>query len=489
MKAYILNGDEQQQKLLVQANISFLDLYRNATFTFMRDPIYDPYDLTDVEPRNEFYQRRTDPKRVKEIAAYIRRTVLYQYEGERVATLFPTAMLVAASLEDISYKVGDTVDIDMNTLNENSIYIVDGQHRLMGMIALFEELQKQAYSEENRYLLEYLKRFMFNCTIMLNFDLWEQAQVFADVNFNQKKVDKSLYYTIYGMKYSDNPADYKQNYIYIAHSLVRFMNTYSLSPLKGMVMMVGNQPGYTKALMSQACLAESLMTNIYSRRGIWYVDQHQLIEKPNYRYMSVELLSFYTCIRDVFPDMWPTNTEHRSILLKTTGIWAMNKLMAYLHKYKMSDDLQAKLRNAQKNELLQEYADFVKPILQKLVPMQDSLFSLSGNFARTGGKGLAKQLFDRMIDIIDNEQDTDDMLVSEEKIDIIGERIGVKIYKTVDGYYYFTLSDYFQNSDQMSPYIPGGGAIDTSIERIRKRLEDYKKQVHDDARKVRNNNF
>lgn len=491
MNAYILGGNESQQKLLIQANIPFIDLYRYATFTFMRDPINDPYEIVDKVPHNEFYQRRTDPKRVKEIARFIRISVAKQFSGDGVATLFPTAMLVAASVDDTNFRIGETVNLEMNVLNENSLYIVDGQHRLMGMISLYEELEGSLMKgREDEYLLNFLKGYVFNCTLLLNFDLWEQAQVFADVNFNQKKVDKSLYYTIYGMQYSTNPADCNRNYIYIAHNLVKFMNTHPLSPLKGTIMMLGNKSGYTKALMSQACLAEALMTNIYSPRGIWYVDAAHVVDDPDYRYMSVELLSFYTCVKSVLYEMWPQNGTHRSILLKTTGIWVLNKIMAYLHKFKMGATLKQLLKEADKSESLKAYEDFAKPFLKKLVPHQVRLFGLNGNYSGTGGKGLARQLFDEIEPILndDNTLQTD-ILLSEEQIDVNGEHVGVKIYKSGDGYYYFTLSHYYQNKDQIDPYIPGSGAIDTTLEGLRFKLNLYKSQVDKDARKVENKRF
>ena len=490
MKAFVLNGNESQQKLLIQANIPFMELYKNATFTFMRDPINDPYEIIDKVPHNEFYQRRTDPKRVKEIARYIRKSVMNQYGGYGVATLFPTAMLVAASVEDTDFKVGETVNLDMDALNENSLYIVDGQHRLMGMKMLYEELTNSVMrSKEEDYLLRFMQDYVFNCTILLNFDLWEQAQVFADVNFNQKKVDKSLYYTIYGMQYSTNPADCNRNYIYIAHNLVKFMNTYPLSPLRGMIMMVGNKPGYTKALMSQACLAEALMNNIYSPRGIWYVDASRVVAKPSYRYMSVELLSFFMCIRNVFEDLWPKNGTHRSILLKTTGVWALNKIMAYLHKYKMNDDLKRQMLEADSSESLEAYEDFAKPYLEKLLPHQERLFGLKGSYSGTGGKGLAKQLFDEIVKYLDNEDKKGDELVAEEQIEINGSHVRVKLFKSNDGFYFFTLSHYFQNKDQIDPYIPGSGAIDSTIEGLRFKLNQYKNQVQPEAKMIENGRF
>jgi hypothetical protein len=166
--------------------------------------------------------------------------------------------------------------------------------------------------------------------------------------------------------------------------------------------------------------------------------------------------------------------------------------MAYLHKYKMSEELRTLLRQTDKNELLKEYEAFAKPYLDKLVPHQKRLFGLqkdNGAYSGTGGKGLAKQLFDEIVEIIDSEEISGDVFIAEEKIEINGEPVGVKFYKTGDGYYFFTLSHYFQNKDQMDPYIPGSGAIDGSMERLRFKLNLYRKQVQADARKVENKRY
>ena len=64
----------------------------------------------------------------------------------------------------------------------------------IGRKSLKEEYPKLT----NELVLDYIKQFEFNCTILLGFDKWEQGKVFADVNFNQKPVNKSLYYDIFG---------------------------------------------------------------------------------------------------------------------------------------------------------------------------------------------------------------------------------------------------------------------------------------------------
>ena len=151
--------------------------------------------------------------------------------------------------------------------------------------------------------------------------------------------------------------------------------------------------GTGKGFISQAFLGEALMPHIRSPRGIWYVDPHILTEKPNYRFMAVELLSYFAAVKAVLIDYWPKNNIHQSILCKTTGIGAMIRLMAFLHQTKMPQELKEDLLKTDKTAVHPQYTEFVMPLLMKLLPEAKDLFSLKGIYAGTGGKGLEHQLF------------------------------------------------------------------------------------------------
>lgn len=490
INAFVLSGDVSSQKLVLQVNIPFVDLNKYATFTFMQDPTDDPYNES-VESRNEFYQRRTDKTRVREIKNFIKSSVLRQLSGEMVATLFPTAVLLSTHIDDTSFELHKSYPIQSNVFFSNDLYIVDGQHRLMAMCELYAEYSRMLFrTDEDDAILNYLKSYMFNCTLLLNFDMWEQAMVFADVNFKQKKVDKSLYYTIYGMNYSSNPADYNRNYIYIAHNLVKFMNTYELSPLKGKIMMLGPHQSNSRGFISQACLAEELMKNIYSPRGIWYVNPTDMQTPPNYKSMAVELLSFYVAVRSCFINVWPVDAnQHETILMKTTGVGAMLNLMTYIHTSKLPDDIKKQMKESATPSVCNEYIGFVKPILQKIAEHQYDLFTSSGNYTGTGGKGLVKQLFQRMKDIIEGEEEPVYTLIGTDTVKINNIDVDVKYYRDEDGMYSFILSHYFKNSYQMAPYRPGSGSIAESMEHLKFKLKLYIDQVDTDATFVVNPNF
>lgn len=395
----VLSGDERSQKLVVQACIPFLDLSSHSAFSYMKDPNENPYksDLTDdAAEKNSEYQRRIDNSRISKIKAFIRSSILDEENGCRAVAVFPTAMILSYVDENTKYQVGDTVPLNL----PYEVYIVDGQHRLYAMKRLYEDvcgvsLFDTKQDKENRIVKDYIENYKFNCTILLNFDLWEQSQVFVEVNFNQRKVSKSLYYNIYGMFYNENYANDPRNYIYVAHMLVKHMNNSEDSPLRGKIKMLGSGVG----LVSQSCFAESLIKNMSSRMAIWRIETEISSGKPSYKYMAVELKAFYQEVASMFADQWPKDNEHRSIICKTTGVSAMIRLMGYIHQNILTGKLQQSLREAPQ-EAADEYKNVLRDELQKLYYERHRLFGLNGAFSKTGGKGIENSLYNNMCSIL-----------------------------------------------------------------------------------------
>lgn len=395
----VLSGDVRSQKLVVQACIPFLDLSRHSVFSYMRDPNDNPYkkdEEDDAEEKNKFYQRRIDTKRISKIKDFIRISILDEVNGRRAVAVFPTAMILSYVDENSDYTIGDIVSLKM--LYE--VYIVDGQHRLFAMQELYKDvcghnLFDDEKDKENRIVKEYIENYKFNCTILLNFDLWEQSQIFVEVNFNQRKVSKSLYYDIYGMYYNDSYVNDPRNYIYVAHMLVKHMNSSEDSPLKGKIKMLGSGIG----LVSQSCFAESLIRNLSSRMSIWRIDADDNTGKPSYKYMAMELKAFYQEVEAVFSDIWPVDNKHRSIICKTTGISVMIRILGYIHQNVLSDDICQGLKDANA-DIVPQYKKVVRDELMKLYYERHRLFGLNGSYSKTGGKGIEKSLYRDMCDIL-----------------------------------------------------------------------------------------
>ena len=395
----VLSGDVRSQKLVVQACIPFLDLSRHSVFSYMRDPNENPYkndSEDDAKEKNQFYQRRIDTKRISKIKDFIRNSILDEVNGRRAVAVFPTAMILSYVDENTNYQLGGFVPLKF----PYEVYIVDGQHRLYAMQELYKDacgftLFDTEKDKENRIVKEYIENYKFNCTILLNFDLWEQSQIFVEVNFNQRKVSKSLYYDIYGMYYNDSYVNDPRNYIYVAHMLVKHMNSSEDSPLKGKIKMLGSGIG----LVSQSCFAESLIRNLSSRMSIWRIDSDDNTGKPSYKYMAMELKAFYQEVEAVFRDIWPVDNKHRSIICKTTGISVMIRMLGYIHQNVLSDDICQGLKEAN-TDIVPQYKKVVHDELMKLYYERHRLFGLNGSYSKTGGKGIEKSLYRDMCDIL-----------------------------------------------------------------------------------------
>ena len=197
------------------------------------------------------------------------------------------------------------------------------------------------------------------------------------------------------MEYTANASDREKNFIYISHKLVKFMNTNVESPFYHKIKMLGTGRGY----VSQACMAEALMSHMSSPQGIWYIDMDKVQGKPSYRYMAVELISFYKVVQKVFREYWPECERHKSILTKTTGVGAMIKLIGYIHTMYISEEIKAAIKKSE-SYLCKPYMDRVNSILSCLLDDAKDLFSFEGHFSGTGGRGLERALYKTMCGIL-----------------------------------------------------------------------------------------
>lgn len=397
---YILRGDQESQKFVMQANLRFVDLCRYAEFTYMSDPALDPYrDTSDLELEQKhseaFYQRQVEPKRVSVIIAYIRKMILSESNIDSMS-LFPTALLLAAHWEMDQLNENKLCNIGSFYNEISSLYVVDGQHRLFSLKQLYEEVKNKQDADSERIRL-YLETYTFNCMVLLNYDLWEQAKVFADVNFNQKSVNKSLYYSIFGMPENQTTDDIKKSNIFIAHQLTRYVNLEPTSPLYHSIKMLGTGKGF----ISQAFFADALIKNFHSR-GIWTKEG---IGRDNYHYIATELTDFFSEVKEIFNDQWPDEDgQHRSIITKTTGIGALLWIMAQLHERYLPTALIAAMRNDYNQNVRAEYRKIIKNQLIKIYPYRKDLFAIGGKYGSSGGRGQETALRKEMISIIEKSE-------------------------------------------------------------------------------------
>ena len=406
MRAYIQHKDSQNQKLILQALVPFTDLSNSVLFTYRAQETQGSYEKqAQFQASMDFYQRRVDAKRSNDIKEFIRQSILLEKKGAQLATLFPTSMIIALEVDEDEFSGNNLEFIDDETCSlefSSNVFIVDGQHRMMGMIKLYDELGRYVVrTEDDDYVFDYLKKYKFNCTILVNYDLWEQGQVFVNVNFKQKPVNKSLYYEIFGSEYRDNESDWERNQIYQAHQVAMSLNEHPDSPFYQRIKMLGTGNGY----VSQAFVVESLQRN-FKRGGLWYLDPDEKQDRESY--FATELLSYFVAIKKSFPKYWPeAEATKGTIICKTTGFGAWIRLMGMMREDSDTILLKHLKESATKNEVCTSYVEQVIQILSPLKKYGEKLFGMDSEFRSFSGHGAEGKLYKKMLFYIQKQETLD----------------------------------------------------------------------------------
>lgn len=433
-------------KMVLQALIPFTELKDTVLFTCKANPNnYPNDDYSLVAQENyKYYQRRIDEKRLFKIESYIRQSILSESKGYSITALFPSSLILAVSEDDgniIESQNNTTCDL---TLNRN-IFIVDGQHRMMAMKSLYSKLKSALLlNPDDEVILKYLEDYKFNCVVLVNYDLWEQGQVFVNVNFNQKPVNKSLYYEVFGSQYNEDPNSWKQNHIYLAHNLAKVLNDNQRSPYYNRIKMIGTGRGY----ISQAFVVEALMRH-FSLNGIWSIYKTTRSKNDDVRYMAVELLSFFTAVHDTFDSFWPRKDDEKgTIICKTTGTGAFVRLMADVHNDAPEGVLNSLFLD--KIEVSEKYYSFAKHLLGRVSEEKTvNLFGEGSPYAGSSGKGSEVKLYKELRSSVFNQQLFEDLHDKSIPVNDIAEGLQEYLWTHVDSdldslgyrYEYEDLSD------------------------------------------------
>ena len=266
------------------------------------------------------FQRVHDPARVKEIARFL---------DDDEYPFFPNSIIVTCEIISIDGN-NQPIDDSEGTLGSallkeidgkfkiylphknNSILVIDGQHRLEG-------LKRSGTVKENYDLI---------ISFILDFDRSVIAKLFYTINYTQKSVNKSLLYHLTGEFSRD------LDEITFLHKVIKVLNERNESPFFKRIKMLGSTPKTLpvedKRLMtiSQAFLIDYLLYSIKDR-------QARSISQPIFKYYYDNdkyeivrfLISYFVSIRKIFPE-W--DNPDNSILSKTIGVGALLKLMNFI---------------------------------------------------------------------------------------------------------------------------------------------------------------
>ncbi|WP_430600532.1 hypothetical protein IGI84_003073 [Enterococcus sp. DIV0008] len=271
-------------------NFHFRSPYQENTEDFMNSENYVMKTERETglrfENNEKGIQRRTDLKRIKDIAKFVK---------ESDGIVFSTPIVLSFNVfEESDYLKNYDIDIDSRSLSfsdEVKFTIIDGQHRLAGLVEAF----KETYNDMEMPV-----------TLILDADLSVATQLFIDINGNQRKVNKSMVYDLYDnitYKEIDETREFVQ--------AVKILNLRETSPLYGRVKLLGTGTG----TISQSFLVD------YLKIVFKNIDSEYLNTQDIYSMMFI----YFNIVKTTFPEKWYMHdkSKENSQLVKTNGIGAL----------------------------------------------------------------------------------------------------------------------------------------------------------------------
>jgi len=228
-------------------------------------------------------QRTLKTDRIKQIAMY----------SNSVNATFPNSIILSANFNnDGNFVVDEALrwKIEHGQLIVPTCQpiasIIDGQHRLEGI----REAMKN----------EHFKDFDVLCSVYIDMPFSNQAEVFTSINFNQKKVDKSVAYELFGYDLDETEKDHWSPDT-LAIYLTRILNNDESSPLAGRI--YTSFEGEKKNddwFISTACIVEciSLLITTDATKDRYFIHQSAFFNKG--RKKLIELPNKNSPLRDMY---------------------------------------------------------------------------------------------------------------------------------------------------------------------------------------------
>ena len=304
---------------------------------------------TRLDDRDVGHQRKLDPKRVRAIGRYL----------ETRDAVFPGTIILAAntrretglvdSNDTSSWRIEASSDEDSTMCTvvvptkEALVAVVDGQHRLNG------------FREANEDLLD----IPLPCSIFMGLPTPQQAALFATINYNQKPVNKSITYELFGCSVDDEAQEYwppEKLAVFFARRLAAdssspFYNHIKVAAVDGRMITNSNKTVSGDWLVSTATIVEGILSLITknaildrdtmlnrrfgSYKRIQLAKSDGNVEQPPLRLLYVEgdkdpfiykvLINYFMAVEVTF---WKSPSA--LALRKTAGIQALFQLLKVL---------------------------------------------------------------------------------------------------------------------------------------------------------------
>ncbi len=271
----------------------------------------------DIYQAEDPYQRVLDRSRAKAISNYLKTE----------DALLPNGIILAAN---------DGVDIQVR--NHEVIFewdaeelpqpfnIIDGQHRVEGLKLL-------AADNDDQY-----GGFQVPATILIDLPFYSQAELFATINGEQKKVSKSQIFDLLGYKPVEDVKLREQAYLSemhiqrFCHHAIKVLNASQKSPWHLRIKMRGSGEG----VVTQAAFVDHLSELCAPKKA----RQHARFIPVLYHFLKNDdlagiarlLLIYFIGVRHAKPKFWETNESLQKCLFgKTNGVvvllWVLHDMI------------------------------------------------------------------------------------------------------------------------------------------------------------------
>lgn len=263
--------------------------------------------------------------------------------------MFPTSIILSANLDVNGEKTSEPwyIDLEANLVipsSKRNASIVDGQHRIEG---LKKAIESGDLNED----------FDLVCAIYFELPASKQAEVFATINFNQQKVDKSLAYQLFGYDLDSVESEYWSPDT-LAIYLTRLLDKEDNSPLNGRIdfgmkkldlshLNEGIIANSNEWFISTSTIVQGITSLISTnaskdryhlhKRRLFKKDRSVLKEIPSRAPLRDDYINnkdgqLYDLISEYFrycdANFW--NSEDISFMRKTIGIQALFDLLRYI---------------------------------------------------------------------------------------------------------------------------------------------------------------
>ena len=236
-----------------------------------------------------------------------------------VDATFPSPIILAISEIDTDRDPDAGLMLIRNS--ENVAKILDGQHRIAGL---------EGFQGETFEVL---------VTIFLEMDIEYQAMIFATINLEQTKVNKSLAYDLYAYATTRSPQK-------TCHNIVRFLNSREDSPFFKKIKVLGIAGDKTETI-SQALFIDSMLPLISTNpardrdalrrgRGLQLtmpgevqslIFRNQFIEEKDGEIARV-LWKYFNAVEKKWGEYW-TDIIPRHVLNRTTGFRGLMQFLPF----------------------------------------------------------------------------------------------------------------------------------------------------------------